>query len=115
MVSGDRFLLGQAMQNLLDNAMDFSPEHGELWVQLEQDEHTVTWVVRDQGAGIPAYAQDRIFERFYSLPRGESDERSSGLGLCLVREVSELHGADIRIENAADGVGCVARWRLPIA
>ena len=113
MVSGDRFLLGQALQNLLDNAIDFSPENGELWVRLDQDAHHVTWSVRDQGAGIPPYAQDRIFERFYSLPRGEGNERSSGLGLCLVQEVSELHGGDISIENAKDGPGCVARWRLP--
>lgn len=112
-VSGDRFLLGQALQNLLDNAIDFSPENGELWVRLDQDAHHVTWSVRDQGAGIPPYAQDRIFERFYSLPRGEGNERSSGLGLCLVREVSELHGGDITIENANEGPGCVARWRLP--
>ncbi len=114
-VSGDRFLLGQALQNLLDNAIDFSPEHGEVWVRLEQDAHHVSWSVRDQGTGIPAYAQDRIFERFYSLPRGEGNERSSGLGLCLVREVSELHGGVITIENATQGAGCVARWRLPIA
>lgn len=113
-VPGDRFLLGQALQNLLDNAIDFSPEGGELAVAIGRDGQHLEWSVRDQGPGIPAYARGRIFERFYSLPRGEAQEKSSGLGLCLVKEVSDLHGGDIEVGNRAGEGGCEARWRLPL-
>jgi len=112
-VQGDPFLIGQALQNLLDNAVEFSPQQGELWLQLRQDGDQVEWSVRDQGPGIPAYAMDRIFERFYSLPRAEGQDKGSGLGLCLVREVSELHGGRLVIGNAEPPPGCEARWRLP--
>jgi two-component system sensor histidine kinase CreC len=113
-VVGDRFLLGQALQNLLDNAIDFSADEGEITVKIEREASALVWSVQDQGPGIPAYATERIFERFYSLPRGEAQEKSSGLGLCLVKEVSDLHGGHVQVANAADGSGCVARWRFPV-
>lgn len=112
-VQGDRFLIAQALQNLLDNAIDFSPWAGTLTVRLEREGDAVTWSVRDEGPGIPDYALDRIFERFYSLPRADTQEKSSGLGLCLVKEVSELHGGTLRIENVTDPRGCRASWTLP--
>ncbi len=112
-VQGDAFLLGQALQNLLGNAIDFSPQGGELWVRLQKDGDALEWSVRDQGPGVPDYAQAHIFERFYSLPRGELQEKSSGLGLCLVKEVSDLHHGDIRVLNVDKPPGCLALWRLP--
>lgn len=112
-VRGDRFLIAQALQNLLDNAIDFSPTGGALTVSLLREGAAVTWSVRDEGPGIPDYAVDRIFERFYSLPRAETHEKSSGLGLCLVKEVSELHGGTLKIENVAEPRGCRASWTLP--
>ena len=57
---------------------------------------------------MPDYAIGRIFESFYSLPRGEAQDKSSGLGLCLVKEVSELHGGEIRVENVDSPRGCLA-------
>ncbi len=112
-VPGDAFLIGQALQNLLDNAIDFSPSQGELWLRLRREGDHVEWSVRDQGPGIPDYALDRIFERFYSLPRGEGQDKGSGLGLCLVQEVSALHTGQLVIGNVAPPPGCEARWRLP--
>lgn len=113
-VRGDPFLLAQALQNLLDNAIDFSPEQGELWLRLTNDGGALVWSVRDQGPGVPDYAQAHIFERFYSLPRGEAQEKSSGLGLCLVKEVSDLHHGDIQVDTVGDPAGCVASLRLPL-
>jgi two-component system sensor histidine kinase CreC len=98
-VRGNRFLLQQALHNLLDNAIDFSPAGGELLLRLQPAGERVEWVLRDQGPGVPDYALDRIFERFYSLPRADTQERSSGLGLCLVREVNELHGGELQVGN----------------
>lgn len=112
-VRGDAFLLGQALQNLLDNAIDFSPAQGELWVRLQKDGDELEWSVRDQGPGVPDYAKAHIFERFYSLPRGESQEKGSGLGLCLVKEVSDLHHGEVQVANVDNPPGCLASWRLP--
>lgn len=112
-VRGNRFLIAQALQNLLDNAIDFSPPGGALTLCLARDAGHVAWSVRDEGPGVPGYAVDKIFDRFYSLPRSDTQDKSSGLGLCLVKEVSDLHGGDIRVANVQDPRGCVAVWRLP--
>ena len=112
-VHGDRFLIAQALQNLLDNAIDFSPQGGALVVAARRVDGLVEWSVRDEGPGVPDYAADRIFDRFYSLPRADTQEKSSGLGLCLVKEVSELHGGTLHIDNVTDPRGCRASWTLP--
>lgn len=114
-VRGNRFLLVQALQNLLDNAIDFSPEGGALTLSVTPGDGHIEWAVRDQGPGIPAYAAEKIFDRFYSLPRADTQEKSSGLGLCFAREVSELHGGRLRVENVSDPGGCRAVWTLPAA
>jgi two-component system, OmpR family, sensor histidine kinase CreC len=112
-VQGDRFLIAQALQNLIDNAMEFSPMGGTLSIDLRAESLGTVWRIQDQGPGIPDYAKDRIFERFYSLARGEAQEKSSGLGLCLVKEVIELHGGTVQVENASPQPGCRARLVWP--
>jgi two-component system sensor histidine kinase CreC len=69
--------------------------------------------VSDRGPGLPDFAAERVFERFYSLPRPDG-ARSSGLGLNLVREVAQLHGGVARLGNR-EGGGAVAELRLPRA
>ncbi|WP_348751734.1 two-component system sensor histidine kinase CreC, partial [uncultured Aquincola sp.] len=110
---GNRFLLRQALHNLLDNAIDFSPTGGLLTLGLLHEGAQLVWTLRDQGPGVPDYALDRIFERFYSLPRGPGRDKSTGLGLCFVQEVSGLHGGELRIENVEAPRGCRVMWRLP--
>lgn len=112
-VQGNRFLIAQALQNLLDNAIDFSPQGGALTLRLQREGDRLNWSVRDEGPGVPDYAMGRIFERFYSLPRSDTQDKSSGLGLCLVKEVSDLHGGEVRVENVESPCGCMATWRLP--
>lgn len=115
-VKADRFLLGQAMVNLLENAQAFAPDGSELEVSLQaQDQHWV-WRVRDHGPGVPDYALDRLFERFYSLPGPRRPGKSSGLGLCLVKEVMTLHGGRVTVTNVREGdhlLGCEACLILP--
>jgi two-component system sensor histidine kinase CreC len=113
-VIGSRFLLRQAIANLLDNAVDFSPAGGTVGVTLAADGDDVRLRVADQGPGIPDYAMPRLFERFYSVPRPDSGERSSGLGLNLVQEVARLHGGAIALRNRGEG-GAEALLRLPMA
>jgi two-component system sensor histidine kinase CreC len=111
MVLGDRFLLGQALANLLDNAVDFSPPDGVIRLNLRLEGRSVLLEVSDEGPGIPEFANGRVFERFYSLPRPDGS-RSSGLGLSFVREVAALHGGSVRLINR-DGGGAVATLSLP--
>ncbi|HCZ15011.1 MAG TPA: two-component system sensor histidine kinase CreC [Candidatus Accumulibacter sp.] len=113
-VSGNRFLLRQAVANLIDNAIDFSPAGGALTVELETVDGSARLRIRDRGPGIADYARPRLFERFYSTPRPDSGERSSGLGLNLVREAARLHGGDIVLDTHPDG-GAEARLDLPLA
>lgn len=70
-------LLEQALGNLLDNAIDFTPEHGCITLSAGVDQEQVTLNVQDTGSGIPDYALSRIFERFYSLPR-ENGQKAVG-------------------------------------
>jgi two-component system sensor histidine kinase CreC len=113
-VSGDPFLLKQALSNLLDNAIAFSPEQGEIVLQAMREGACAVLRVRDAGPGIPDYAQARVFERFYSLARPGTGQRSSGLGLPFVREVARLHGGEVALENAVEA-GAVATLELPLA
>ncbi|MDQ5915062.1 MAG: two-component system, OmpR family, sensor histidine kinase CreC [Pseudomonadota bacterium] len=109
---GDRFLLRQAIANLVDNAIAFSPEHGTITIDIEQTAENVCIRVHDQGPGAPDYALTHLFERFYSLPRPSSGRKSTGLGLAFVREVAKIHGGEAGFENNAAG-GATASIRLP--
>jgi two-component system sensor histidine kinase CreC len=111
-LSGDAFLLRQMLVNLLDNAIDFSPPGGCIDAVAESSGTWLRFHVRDRGPGVPAYAQERIFERFYSLPRPHTGARSSGLGLSFVREVAALHGGEVTLVNR-DGGGTHAEVSLP--
>jgi two-component system, OmpR family, sensor histidine kinase CreC len=111
-VSGSRFLLRQAVANLLDNAADFSPLGDRLDIILTVTDDQARLCIRDRGPGIPDYALPRLYERFYSVPRPDSGERSSGLGLNLVQEVARLHGGSIELHNHPEG-GAEACLNLP--
>ena len=69
--------------------------------------------LRDHGPGVPDYAQERVFERFYSLPRPGSGQRSSGLGLPFVAEVARLHGGRVSLRNHTEGGAEASLW-LPL-
>jgi len=112
-VPGDPFLLRQALVNLFENAIDFAPLGSTIEVALHRDGGRLRIDVADRGPGVPDYAIGRVFERFYSLPRPGGGSRSSGLGLCLVAEVAELHGGGAALANR-DGGGAVASLELPV-
>ena len=112
-VDGDALLLQRAVGNLLDNALDFSPEGGAIEVALRAQSRRVEISVRDHGPGIPDYADDKVFEKYYSLARPHSQRKSTGLGLPFVREIAALHGGRITLRNA-DGGGAIALLSLPL-
>jgi two-component system sensor histidine kinase CreC len=109
----EHFLLQQALGNLIDNAIDFTPEGGVIVLRSQMVERQWVFSVSDEGPGVPDYARERIFERFYSLPRPGGGGRSTGLGLSFVREVALLHGGDVSLENRV-GQGAVARLIIPL-
>jgi two-component system, OmpR family, sensor histidine kinase CreC len=111
-VDGDPLLLQRAVGNLLDNALDFSPLGGHIEVTLTQRGRFSEVSVRDHGPGIPDYADQKIFEKFYSLARPGSQRKSTGLGLPFVREIAALHQGRITLRNA-EGGGAVALLSLP--
>ncbi|MGH8078827.1 MAG: ATP-binding protein, partial [Lysobacter sp.] len=111
-VSGDAFLLRQALVNMIENAADFSPAHGEITLRISHAGDEVRVEVSDRGPGVPDYALPRVFERFYSLPRPGGGSRSSGLGLCFVAEVAALHGGAATLNNREDQQGAVAVLQL---
>ena len=114
-VAGDEFLLEKAVLNLLQNAIAFAPAAGgRIAVSLQRKDGLCAITVEDNGPGVPDYAQGRIYERFFSLPRPDTGKKSSGLGLTLVREIASLHRGSITLTNA-DGGGAVAELVLPLA
>lgn len=107
LITADRFLIAQAVTNLLQNAIEFSPTASKLVIQLESTPHDFKLTFTDHGPGIPEYARERIFERFYSLPRPDTKAKSSGLGLNLVQEIASLHQGSINLEPVNGGTCAV--------
>ena len=112
-VEADPFLLRRAVSNLLDNALDFSPEGGHIELGLQVQGRWAKVTVRDHGPGIPDYARDKVFEKFYSLARPHSRKKSTGLGLSFVQEIASLHRGKVELGNRPDKEGtgaCAALW-----
>ncbi len=110
---GDPFLVRHAVGNLLQNAVDFSPDGGEVTMEIAPAGGSVGLSVRDRGPGIPAFAKEKVFDRFYSLQRPDTGKKSSGLGLSLVREIALLHRGSIELSEAPGG-GTAAVLRFPL-
>jgi two-component system, OmpR family, sensor histidine kinase CreC len=87
-LTGEPFLLRQALGNLLENALDFTSSHGILRFTAEHVGQQIEFKLYNQAEPIPDYALPRLNERFYSLPRPDSGRKSTGLGLNFVEEVT---------------------------
>jgi two-component system sensor histidine kinase CreC len=109
-LTGERFLLRQALVNLVQNALDFSPAGGEVTLRALAENGRVVFTVEDSGSGVPEYALTRVFERFYSLPRPDTARKSTGIGLALVREIAHLHGGEATLENRGGGGARATLW-----
>ncbi|EDN1991488.1 two-component system sensor histidine kinase CreC [Salmonella enterica] len=101
-VVADAELLAQALGNVLDNAIDFTPENGVITLSAQPMGEKAILQVTDSGCGIPDFALPRIFDRFYSLPR-ENGRKSSGLGLAFVSEAARLLNGEVTLCNRPEG------------
>ncbi|MGY3941647.1 ATP-binding protein [Aeromonas tecta] len=110
-VMGQAVLLDLMFSNLIDNALRYTPDNGEIAVVIEAEGNRVRVDVRDSGPGIPTAALSRLCERFYRVNPQQGD--GVGLGMAIVRRIAELHGADLDIHNRPHGGLEVSIW-LPI-
>lgn len=109
-VNGDRFLLRDMVDNLVDNAIRYSPDGSAVTVSCMQVEEHGVLKVEDDGPGIPESEKDKIFSRFYRLDRSQP---GSGLGLAIVRDIAQDHEAVIEARSGSHGRGTVFIVRFP--
>jgi two-component system, OmpR family, phosphate regulon sensor histidine kinase PhoR len=114
-VRGDANLLHEVLQNLLDNAVQYTHPGGKIQVTAEARERDAVVTVADTGIGIPLADQERIFERFYRVDAARSREAGgTGLGLSIARHIVEAHGGRIWVESEV-GSGSKFSFSLPLA
>jgi len=102
-VNGDRDLLFQAIANLVDNAIKYSPEQGRIEIDARRDGDRISIQVADTGSGIPPEQRAKVFQRFYRLEDSRTTP-GNGLGLSLVQAVAQLHGAEISLDDNRPGL-----------
>ncbi|HWW77480.1 MAG TPA: HAMP domain-containing sensor histidine kinase, partial [Pyrinomonadaceae bacterium] len=113
-VAADRGLITQAVANLVDNAIKYSPERTSVTLSTALEADAVRLTVEDRGFGIPAEDQDKVWEKFYRVARDGriKEEESTGLGLSFVRQVVEQHGGQVFLESEP-GQGSRVGFTLP--
>jgi len=107
-LSGDAASLATLLQNLVGNALQYTPDGGQVQVSLHGLDDALLLRVDDSGPGVPMAQRDKLFERFYR----QGDGQGAGLGLAIVARIAELHGASIELADSPLG-GLQARVRLP--
>lgn len=106
--------LGQALYNLTENAVKYTPNGGAITVTLRREGKRAIWQVQDNGVGIPKEDQAHIFDRFYRVDKARSRETGgTGLGLSIVRQMVTLHGGEVTVESEP-GKGSTFTVSLPI-
>jgi len=102
-VSADPFLIRELLGNLVDNAIQYTPRGGHVTVRVRGEHGRTVLEVEDDGPGIPPDERERVFERFYRMPGGSPE--GCGLGLAIVREIAQGHGATVVANAGAGGQG----------
>jgi PAS domain S-box-containing protein len=113
-VEADQALLHQAIYNLAENALKYTPEGGEVTIRLLAAPETLTFAIQDTGIGIPAADLPRLFEKFYRGTNREAlAQRGTGLGLAIVKSIAERHGGKVWVESEF-GKGSTFHLQIPV-
>jgi two-component system phosphate regulon sensor histidine kinase PhoR len=114
-IRADRVRLQEALYNLLDNAVKYSGEHGEIRLIARRRDEQIVLSVSDDGVGIAKDELPRIFERFYRVDKARSHDsvRGTGLGLAIVKHIAQLHGGHVEAESELEK-GTTIRVVLPV-
>jgi two-component system sensor histidine kinase TctE len=110
-VQGDANSLMEMLNNLIDNAIRYSPDSGHITVSVRETLQGAELSVEDNGPGIEAQHRERVFERFYRILG--SGQSGSGLGLSIVAEVAKRHGAELKLDSGSNGAGTKISLRFP--
>ena len=113
-IEADQALLHQALYNLVENALKYTPDGGEVTMQLQTLDESLIFAVKDSGIGIPATDLPRLFEKFYRGTNREAlAKRGTGLGLAIVKSIAERHGGKVWVESEL-GKGSTFYLRVPL-
>ena len=112
-IPGHALLLSELLNNLIDNALRYTPRGGQVTVRVQALPDGAVLEVEDSGPGIPADERERVFDRFYRVLGTQSD--GSGLGLAIVREIAQQHGAEVSVSDAPHPGIATAGCRIRIA
>src|SRR6266498_426002 len=113
-IEADQALLQQALYNLVENGLKYTPEGGEVTIHLQTSLSELTFAIQDSGIGIPENDQPRLFEKFYRGTNREAlVQRGTGLGLAIVRSIAERHGGKVWVESQL-GAGSTFYLQIPL-
>ncbi|MEC7595653.1 MAG: ATP-binding protein, partial [Pseudomonadota bacterium] len=113
-LKAEKILLEQAIGNVLNNALDFSPASGTITIKSSQTNAAISIIILDDGPGIPPQVLNKLFTRFFSVSRPDTGNRGNGLGLRFVRKIMKLHGGEVSLQNRFIQQGAEAKLRFPI-
>ena len=111
-VNGNALLLRELMNNLIDNAIRYTPASGHITVSIRLENKTVIFYVQDNGIGLAAESQALVFERFYRVLG--TQQEGCGLGLTIVQEIAERHGATVTVTSEGEGEGTLFLVRFGV-
>ncbi|MDQ3005569.1 MAG: ATP-binding protein [Chloroflexota bacterium] len=113
-IEADQALLHQALYNLVENAIKYTPDGGEVMIQLQTLPSALIFAVQDSGIGIPENDLPRLFEKFYRGTHREAlAQRGTGLGLAIVKSIAERHGGKVWVESEL-GKGSIFHLQVPL-
>jgi len=112
-IKAEKLLAEQALANIIDNAIDFTPIGSTIGIKVSESNTHINIQVYDQGRGIPEHARKQLFRRFFSSSRPDTGKRGNGLGLRFVKKIMSLHGGQVSLKNRFMEDGAVATLQFP--
>ncbi len=114
LIEADKDLLQQAIYNLIENALKYTPENGQVNVRAYMSAQDIIFEIKDSGIGISEEAKEHLFEKFFRSSQREARvQQGTGLGLAIVRSIAEKHGGRVWVESK-EGEGSTFRLQVPI-